>query len=61
MASRVNARALQFLANSNGKSSILYGIYVYVVIYIELRDNHHSVRALCLVFVVIISSLIHYA
>ena len=60
MASQANARALEYLANSNGKSSILHGIYIYVVTYIELRDRYNSVCALCLVFVVIISSLIHY-
>ena len=42
MASRANVRALEFLANSNGKSSISQGIYIYVVTYIasyiELRD-----------------------
>ena len=60
MTSRTKARALEFLANSNGKSS---GIsYVHIRSYIELRNTYvnNSVCAFCLVFVVIISSLIHY-
>ena len=64
MASRTNARALQFLANSNGKSSIIryLCLVTYVHIRIELRDRYvyNSVRALCLVFVVIISIICIY-